>query len=156
MTSLLSYIPSSANFYLGAYFHGIRASIQIFSGCLDIFFSLLRFNFEFHKPEQFSQGFHPSEEKLYLPLCKHFLGDFAFLSQSCDFIYRFFFFQTVMGGKSRSKILEKDSEASSSVVRVFDTPVQHRLVLPDLDMKYNGLNGQKWVTLAQRSLTLAL
>ena len=57
-----------------------------------------------------------------------------------------------MGGKSRSKILEKDSEASSSAVRVFDTPVQHRLVLPDLDMKYNGLNGQKWVTLAQRSL----
>ena len=60
-----------------------------------------------------------------------------------------------MGGKSRSKTLERDSEASSFAVRVFDTPVQNRLVLPDLDMTYNGLNGQKWVTLAQRSLKAA-
>ena len=57
-----------------------------------------------------------------------------------------------MGGKLRSKTLERDSEASSFAVRVFDTPVQNRLALPDLDMKYNGLNDQKWVTLAHRSL----
>ena len=60
-----------------------------------------------------------------------------------------------MGGKSQSKTLERDSEASSSAVRVFDTPFQNRLVLPDLYMKYNGLNGKKWVTLAHRSLKAA-
>ena len=60
-----------------------------------------------------------------------------------------------MGGESQSKTLERDSEASSSAVRVFYTLVQNRLVLPDLDMKYNGLNGQKWVKLAQRSLKAA-
>ncbi|XP_078427982.1 uncharacterized protein LOC144700456 [Wolffia australiana] len=33
--------------------------------------------------------------------------------------------------------------------------VQTRPVLPDLDMKYNGLNGQKWITMAQRTLKAA-
>ena len=60
-----------------------------------------------------------------------------------------------MAGKLQSKTIERDSEASSFAVRVFDTPVQKKLVLPDLDMKYNGLNGQKWVSLAQRSLKAA-
>ena len=60
-----------------------------------------------------------------------------------------------MGGKSKSKVHERESEPSSSVVRVLDLPVQTRLVLPDLDMKYNGINGQKWITLVQRSLKAA-
>ena len=60
-----------------------------------------------------------------------------------------------MGGKSKSKIHERKSEPSSSVVRVLDLPVQTILVLPDLDMKYNGINGQKWITLVQRLLKVA-
>ncbi|XP_078434599.1 uncharacterized protein LOC144705702 [Wolffia australiana] len=58
-----------------------------------------------------------------------------------------------MGGKSRSKMLEKEFETSTS--KEADTTIQNRLILPDLDMKYNGVNGQKWVTLAQRSLKAA-
>ncbi|XP_078428048.1 acyl-CoA N-acyltransferases (NAT) superfamily protein isoform X2 [Wolffia australiana] len=37
----------------------------------------------------------------------------------------------------------------------FTTPVQGRPVLPDLNMKYNGLNGQKWITMVQRALKAA-
>ena len=57
-----------------------------------------------------------------------------------------------MGGKSKSKMLERESEPSQSMLKSTDIPIQTRLILPDLDMKYNGLNGQKWSTLAQRTL----
>lgn len=57
-----------------------------------------------------------------------------------------------MGGKSKSKMLERESEPSQSMHKNTDIPVQARLILPDLDMKYNGLNGQKWSTLAQRTV----
>ena len=60
-----------------------------------------------------------------------------------------------MGGKSKSRLHERESEPSSSMVRVLDLHVQTRLVLPDMDMKYNGINGQKWITLVQRSLKAA-
>ena len=60
-----------------------------------------------------------------------------------------------MGGKSKSRLHERESEPSSSMVRVLDLHVQTRLVLLDLDMKYNGINGQKWITLVQRSLKAA-
>ncbi|XP_078448341.1 uncharacterized protein LOC144716933 [Wolffia australiana] len=77
-------------------------------------------------------------------------------------------------GKSRTRATaraEKEAEelaslaastpAAAPAVRVsaaamqFTTPVQGRPVLPDLDMKYNGINGQTWVTMAQRALKAA-
>ncbi|XP_078434228.1 uncharacterized protein LOC144705434 [Wolffia australiana] len=58
-----------------------------------------------------------------------------------------------MGGKTRSTMVEKEAESSTSKETVIT--IQNRVILPDLDMKYNGVNGQKWVTLAQRSLKAA-
>ncbi|XP_078428525.1 uncharacterized protein LOC144700847 [Wolffia australiana] len=53
----------------------------------------------------------------------------------------------------KSRIAEKESAVTSStVVKTAETPAQPRLFLPVLDIKYNGINGQKWITLVQRSL----
>ncbi|XP_078441716.1 uncharacterized protein LOC144711607 [Wolffia australiana] len=53
----------------------------------------------------------------------------------------------------KSRMVEKESEITSlTSVKTGETPTQPRLILPDLDIKYNGINGQKWITLVQRSL----
>ena len=49
-------------------------------------------------------------------------------------------------------MLERESEPSQSMLKSTDIPIQTRLILPGLNMNYNGLNGQKWSTLAQRTL----
>ncbi|XP_078435258.1 uncharacterized protein LOC144706195 [Wolffia australiana] len=45
--------------------------------------------------------------------------------------------------------------ASAAAIASAPAPAPVRITLPDLDMKYNGRNGQKWVTLAQRTLKAA-
>ena len=57
----------------------------------------------------------------------------------------------------RSKVPSYSSEGESSVDEVmpmFDY-TKNRLVIPDLDLKYNGTNGYSWMKLTERSLVVA-
>ncbi|XP_078440353.1 uncharacterized protein LOC144710454 [Wolffia australiana] len=62
-----------------------------------------------------------------------------------------------MAAKAEKEVEELSSKATpiapnAQVTALVIAPVQTRLVLPDLDMKYNGLNGKKWVTIVERTL----
>ena len=140
--------------------HGIRADPEILSEIS---------SFELHKLEKLSQGLRLPVAGLHLTVSSSLCQGFQIPDpelhllhySSCEFffvtlfIYLHFVLHSIMGGKSKSKVHERESEPLFSVVRVLDLPVQTRLVLPDLDMKYNWINGQKWITLVQRSLKAA-